>query len=114
MPKIAVKEVDEVVNSFLENLESAEKKVNEIIEKVNEEAGRLVSEAAAESKNLERLYENVIDEIKDIVNKRTEEAVKKLREEKEKEIEALLKNAESTFNSNFEKAVDVILKTLFG
>ena len=112
--KIALKEIDEVIENFLSSLENAEKKVDEVLMRTEEYSGKLVSEAAAESKNLERVLEEALDEVKRVVNEKAENYLKELRESKKKEMEELLRSAQRTFDENFERAVSVILDALFG
>ncbi len=112
--KISVKDIDETFNNFLESLEGAEKKTKEILEMTEEEAGRLVAEAAADAKELERNAQKYVDEARRIVEEKLKLAIEDMRKEGEKQIEELLKKAQVTFEENFESAVEVLLNALFG
>ena len=114
MAKTDVKDINEMFENFLGELEEAEKKVSNTIEATKEEAGRLVAEAAADAKALERVAQEALEEAKKTVDERAKLIVEDMRAQYEQEIKEVLEEARKTFDANFEKAVEVLLNSLLG
>jgi len=109
-----LKTINEQFEQFLNKLAKAEEDLKNLVARAEEDAGRLVAEAAHRTTAMEEAYKKKLDELREILMKQIEEIIAGLRESTELELEAEKRRLVEAFENNKEKAVKVVLESLFG
>ncbi|WP_075049579.1 V-type ATPase subunit subunit G family protein [Ignicoccus islandicus] len=109
-----IKTINEKFNEFLLTYQEAEGNVIKIVNQCEEEAGKLVAEAATEANALERLAKEKLEEIAKELEERLNALINEIRKSKEKEIEVTVEEASAKMGERVPKAVEMIVNSLLG
>ena len=111
---MSIKDIENVFSEFLQNMKAAEAGVNSIINSTRDKCEKLIKEAVADAKTLERLAAQALEEAREAVEREVARMREQLRAEMERETEEELRRWEERFTKKSEEAVEALLEKVFG